>query len=544
VVGAPAEWGGDGCIQTKQFEGQDRPAPAFCITPGFAAAGQWQLRAHIDETTSTCCQLPAVRARLACYADREFNSRRKNHAMTKTTRTETDTFGPIEVATDKYWGAQAQRSLGNFKIGWEKQPLPIVRALGIVKRAAAETNMALGRLDQQIGETIVKAAQEVIEGKLDAHFPLAVWQTGSGTQSNMNANEVISNRAIEMLGGEQGSKKPVHPNDHVNMSQSSNDTYPTAMHIACAEEIVHRLIPALQKLRNALNDKTQAWKDIIKIGRTHTQDATPLTLGQEFSGYTAQVENGIKRIEQTLPSLMELAQGGTAVGTGLNAPKGFAEKIAERIAAITQLPFKTAPNKFEALAAHDAMVMSHGAINTLAAALFKIANDIRFLGSGPRSGLGELSLPENEPGSSIMPGKVNPTQCEAMTQVCVQIFGNNAAITFAGSQGHFELNVYNPVMAYNFLQSVRLMADAAVSFADNCVVGIEPRIDNIKAGLERSLMLVTALAPKIGYDAAAKIAKTAHKNGTTLRDEAVGGGYVTDKEFDEIVDPRKMIAPD
>lgn len=462
----------------------------------------------------------------------------------KPTRTETDTFGPIEVAADKYWGAQAQRSLGNFKIGWEKQPLPIVRALGIVKRAAAETNMELGRLDKKVGETVVKAAQEVIEGKLDSHFPLAVWQTGSGTQSNMNANEVISNRAIEMLGGEQGSKKPVHPNDHVNMSQSSNDTYPTAMHIACAEEIVHRLLPALQKLRNALNDKAQAWKDIIKIGRTHTQDATPLTLGQEFSGYTQQVENGIKRIEQTLPSLMELAQGGTAVGTGLNAPKGFAEKIAEKIAAITQLPFTTAPNKFEALAAHDAMVMSHGAINTLAAALFKIANDIRLLGSGPRSGLGELSLPENEPGSSIMPGKVNPTQCEALTQVCVQIFGNNAAITFAGSQGHFELNVYNPVMAYNFLQSVRLMADAAVSFTDNCVVGIEPRVDNIKAGLERSLMLVTALAPKIGYDAAAKIAKTAHKNGTTLREEAVGGGYVTDKEFDEIVDPRKMIGPD
>ena len=462
----------------------------------------------------------------------------------KKTRTETDTFGPIEVDADKYWGAQAQRSLGNFKIGWERQPLAIVRALGIVKRAAAETNMALGRLDKKVGEAIVRAAQEVMEGKLDDHFPLVVWQTGSGTQSNMNVNEVISNRAIEVLSGEKGSKKPVHPNDHVNMSQSSNDTYPTAMHIACAEEIVHRLLPALQKLRNALNDKAQAWKDIVKIGRTHTQDATPLTLGQEFGGYTQQVENGIKRIEQTLPSLMELAQGGTAVGTGLNAPKGFAEMIAARIAAITQLPFKSAPNKFEALAAHDAMVMSHGVINTLAAGLFKIANDIRLLGSGPRSGLGELSLPENEPGSSIMPGKVNPTQCEALTQVCVQIFGNNTAITFAGSQGHFELNVYNPVMGYNFLQSVRLMADAAVSFTDNCVVGIEPRADNIKAGLERSLMLVTALAPKIGYDAAAKIAKTAHKNGTTLRQEAVGGGYVTDKEFDEIVDPRKMLAPD
>jgi fumarate hydratase, class II len=465
-------------------------------------------------------------------------------AKNKPTRTETDTFGPIEVAADKYWGAQTQRSLGNFKIGWERQPLPIVRALGIVKRAAAETNMALGRLDKTLGDAIVKAAQEVAEGKLDEHFPLVVWQTGSGTQSNMNANEVISNRAIEMLDGEMGSKKPVHPNDHVNMSQSSNDTYPTAMHIACAEEIVHRLLPALQSLRNALNDKAQAWKDIVKIGRTHTQDATPLTLGQEFSGYTVQVENGIMRVEQTLPSLMELAQGGTAVGTGLNAPKGFAETIAQRIAAITQMPFKGAPNKFEALAAHDAMVMSHGAITTTAVALFKIANDIRLLGSGPRSGLGELSLPENEPGSSIMPGKVNPTQCEALTQVCVQIFGNNSAIVFAGSQGHFELNVYNPVMGYNFLQSVRLMADAARSFTDNCVVGIEPRADNIKAGLERSLMLVTALAPKIGYDKAAKIAKTAHAKGTTLREEAVGGGYVTAAEFDEIVDPRKMLGPE
>ena len=463
--------------------------------------------------------------------------------MTKT-RTETDTFGPIDVPADRYWGAQAERSRGNFRIGWERQPLPVVRALGIVKRAAAEANMELGRLDPAIGKAVVQAAQEVIEGKLDEHFPLVVWQTGSGTQSNMNANEVISNRAIEILGGEMGSKKPVHPNDHVNMSQSSNDTYPTAMHVACAEEINHRLIPALQKLRNALNDKAQAWSHIIKIGRTHTQDATPLTLGQEFSGYTAQVENGIARIEQTLPKLMELAQGGTAVGTGLNAPIGFAEKVAEKIAAITQLPFKTAPNKFEALAAHDAMVFSHGAINTVAASLFKIANDIRLLGSGPRSGLGELSLPENEPGSSIMPGKVNPTQCEALTQVCVQIFGNHAALTFAGSQGHFELNVYNPVMAYNFLQSVRLMADAAVSFTDNCVVGIEPREDNIKAALERSLMLVTALAPKIGYDNAAKIAKTAHKNGTTLREEAVGGGYVTDEEFDAVVRPEKMIAPE
>ncbi len=459
------------------------------------------------------------------------------------TRTETDTFGAVEVACDRYWGAQAERSKGNFKIGWEKQPLPVVRALGIVKQAAAQTNMALGHLDPKLGQTIVAAAQEVIEGKLNDHFPLSVWQTGSGTQSNMNANEVISNRAIEMLGGVMGSKKPVHPNDHVNMSQSSNDTYPTAMHIACAEEIVHQLLPALGKLRNALNDKAQAWKDIIKIGRTHTQDATPLTLGQEFSGYTQQVQNGIERIEQSLPKLMQLAQGGTAVGTGLNAPIGFDKMVAERIAAITQMPFTSAPNKFEALAAHDAMVFSHGAINTVAASLFKIANDIRLLGSGPRAGLGELALPENEPGSSIMPGKVNPTQCEAMTQVCVQIFGNNAALTFAGSQGHFELNVYNPVMAYNFLQSVRLMADAAVSFTDNCVVGIQPRLDNIKAGVERSLMLVTALAPKIGYDKAAKIAKTAHKNGTTLKEEAVKGGYVTEAEFDAVVRPEDMIAP-
>ena len=459
------------------------------------------------------------------------------------TRTESDTFGPIEVASDRYWGAQAQRSLGNFKIGWETQPLPVVRALGVVKRACAESNMELGRLDSEIGNAIVSAAQEVIEGKLDSHFPLVVWQTGSGTQSNMNANEVISNRAIEMLGGEMGSKSPVHPNDHVNMSQSSNDTYPTAMHIACAVEINARLLPALTKLRNALNDKAQAWTDIIKIGRTHTQDATPLTLGQEFSGYTQQLDNGIERIKSSLPALMELAQGGTAVGTGLNAPVGFAEKVAERVTAITGLNFTTAPNKFEALAAHDAMVFSHGAINTVAASLFKIANDIRFLGSGPRSGLGELALPENEPGSSIMPGKVNPTQCEALTQVCVQIFGNHSALSFAGSQGHFELNVFNPVMAYNFLQSVRLMSDAAVSFTDNCVVGIEPREDNIKAGLERSLMLVTALAPKIGYDNAAKIAKTAHANGTTLREEAVGGGYVSEAEFDEAVRPEKMISP-
>jgi len=458
-------------------------------------------------------------------------------------RTETDTFGPVEVPADKYWGAQAQRSIGNFRIGWEKQPLPIVRALGIVKRAAAETNMSLGKLDKQIGEAIVTAAQEVIEGTHNDHFPLVVWQTGSGTQSNMNANEVIANRAIELLGGEIGSKEPVHPNDHVNMSQSSNDTYPTAMHVACAEEVQNRLLPALRHLRDAIDAKAKAWSHIIKIGRTHTQDATPITLAQEFSGYAHQLSKGIERIESTLPDLMELAQGGTAVGTGLNAPEGFAKEVAERIAAITGMPFTTAPNKFEALAASDAMVMTHGAINAVATSLFKIANDIRLLGSGPRSGLGELSLPENEPGSSIMPGKVNPTQCEAVTMVCVQIFGNDAAVTFAGSQGHFELNVFRPVMAYNFLQSVRLLADVARSFADNCVKGIEPREDNIKAGLERSLMLVTALAPKIGYDNAAKIAKAAHKNGTTLREEAVGGGYVSEAEFDEIVDPKRMLGP-
>ena len=463
--------------------------------------------------------------------------------MISHTRTETDSFGPIEVPADKYWGAQAQRSLGNFRIGWEKQPLSVVRALGVVKRGAAEANMRLNRLEPELGAAIVNAAQEVIDGKLDEHFPLVVWQTGSGTQSNMNANEVISNRAIEMMGGAMGSKKPVHPNDHVNMSQSSNDTYPTAMHIACAEQIVHVLLPALQHLHGALDEKAKKFAGIIKIGRTHTQDATPLTLGQEFGGYAAQVASSIDRIALTLPGLYELAQGGTAVGTGLNAPAGFAELVAERIADITGLPFVTAPNKFAALAAHDAMVFSHGAINAAAAALFKIANDIRFLGSGPRSGLGELALPENEPGSSIMPGKVNPTQCEAMTQVCVQVFGNHAALTFAGSQGHFELNVYNPVMAYNFLQSVQLLSDAAVSFTDNCVTGIEPREDNIKAALNRSLMLVTALAPTIGYDNAAKIAKAAHQNGTTLREEALKAGLVSAEDYDRIVRPEDMIHP-
>jgi fumarate hydratase class II len=403
--------------------------------------------------------------------------------------------------------------------------------------------MKLDNLEKEIGDAIVQAAAEVAEGKLNGHFPLVVWQTGSGTQSNMNSNEVISNRAIEMLGGTMGSKEPVHPNDHCNRSQSSNDTFPTAMHIAAAEEIVHRLVPSLQQLHNALNDKAEAFKDIIKIGRTHTQDATPLTLGQEFSGYVAMVKNGMGRVEAVLPKLYELAQGGTAVGTGINAKIGFAEKFADEVAAYTKLPFVTAPNKFEALATHDAMVEAHGALNEVAVSLFKIANDIRLLGSGPRSGLGELSLPENEPGSSIMPGKVNPTQCEALTMVCAQVMGNNTAVSFAGSQGHFELNVYKPVIAANVLQSIRLLGDAAVSFSDNCVVGIKANEENIAALMERSLMLVTALAPTIGYDNATLVAKTAHKNGTTLREEAVKGGFVTEEEFDTIVRPEDMIAP-
>lgn len=459
------------------------------------------------------------------------------------TRQETDTFGAIDVAEDRYWGAQSQRSLGNFKIGREKQPAAMIRALGIVKRAAAETNMELGLLDPKLGEVIVKAADEVIEGKLNDHFPLVVWQTGSGTQSNMNANEVISNRAIEMLGGVKGSKKPVHPNDHVNMSQSSNDSYPTAMHIAAAESLTHDLFPALAFLEKGLLEKERAFRDIIKIGRTHTQDATPLTLGQEFSGYVAAVQHGIRRLKDSLVDVYALAQGGTAVGTGLNAPKGFAELFAKKVAFITHLPFCTAENKFEALASHGALTFVHGALNALAADLFKIANDIRFLGSGPRSGLGELILPENEPGSSIMPGKVNPTQAEALTMVCAQVFGNHATVTFAASQGHFELNVFKPVIIYNVLQSIQLLADAAASFQDHCIAGLKADTKRIEALMQQSLMLVTALAPKIGYDNAAKIAKTAHKNGTTLKEEALKSGLVNEADYDTIVDPRKMVGP-
>ncbi len=460
------------------------------------------------------------------------------------TRTETDSFGPIEVAAERYWGAQTERSRNNFRIGEERMPRPLIRALAIVKRAAAEANRELGSLDARRAKAIAAAAEEIIDGKLDDEFPLVVWQTGSGTQTNMNVNEVIANRANERLGGALGSKSPIHPNDHVNMSQSSNDSFPTAMHIAAAQEIVARLIPALTHLHTALEAKTKAFASIVKIGRTHTQDATPLTLGQEFSGYAAQVKSGIARIRSGLKELYPLAQGGTAVGTGLNAKRQFAKLFAKKVAADTGLPFVTAPNKFEALASHGALVFAHGALSALAADLFKIANDIRFLGSGPRSGLGELILPENEPGSSIMPGKVNPTQCEALTMVCCRVFGNETTIAIAASQGHFELNVYKPVIAYAALQSIRLLTDAAVSFTDHCVVGIranEPRIHEL---MERSLMLVTALAPHIGYDNAAKIAKSALANGTTLREEAIKLGFVSGKEFDRLVHPARMTRPD
>ena len=459
------------------------------------------------------------------------------------TRTETDSFGPLEVPADKYWGAQTQRSIMNFPIGWEKQPVAVVRALGVIKKACAMANKEQGTLDAKLADSIIEAAGEVIDGKLDDNFPLVVWQTGSGTQSNMNANEVIANRAIEIMGGTIGSKDPVHPNDHCNMGQSSNDTFPTAMHIATAMTARDVLLPGLEKLHGALQKKVEEFDGIIKIGRTHTQDATPLTLSQEFSGYTHQVAMGIARVRDALGRIYELAQGGTAVGTGLNTKQGWAETVAHNMAEITGLPFVTAPNKFEALAAHDAMVEISGALRTVSGSLFKIANDIRLLGSGPRCGLGELILPENEPGSSIMPGKVNPTQCEALTQVCAHVMGNDAAVGFAGSQGHFELNVYKPMMAYNVLQSMQLLGDAASAFTDNLVVGLQADRDRIEKLMRESLMLVTALAPEIGYDNATKVAKTAHKNGTTLKEEAIALGFVDAETFERVVRPENMIGP-
>lgn len=459
------------------------------------------------------------------------------------TRTETDSIGAIEVQTNRYWGAQTQRSLKNFKIGGEKMPAPLIRALGIQKKASALSNMELGVLDNTIGEAMVKAADEVIDLTLIDEFPLVVWQTGSGTQSNMNANEVISNRAIEMLGGELGSKSPVHPNDHVNMGQSSNDTFPSAMHIAAGEQVHHELIPALKHLHSALDEKATAFKDIVKIGRTHLQDATPLTLGQEFSGYATQIEYGIARVEACLPRLMQLAQGGTAVGTGINSKVGFAEEFAKNVSNITGLRFITAENKFESLAAHDALVEVSGALNVLATSLMKIANDLRLLGSGPRCGVGEISLPANEPGSSIMPGKVNPTQCEALTMVCAQVMGNHVAVTVSGSNGHFELNVFKPVMIYNVLQSIRLIADGCNSFTDNCVVGIEANEARIEKLLNESLMLVTALNPHIGYDNAAKIAKKAHADGSTLKEAGIELGLLTEDQFKQWIKPIDMIKP-
>jgi fumarate hydratase class II len=459
-------------------------------------------------------------------------------------RVESDSMGTIEVPADRYWGAQTQRSVLHFSIGDDRMPVEVVRAFGVLKKACALVNRDLGKLPADRADLIVRAADEVIEGALDEHFPLYVWQTGSGTQSNMNANEVISNRAIELAGGELGSKAPIHPNDDVNMSQSSNDTFPTAMHVAAATAVVRRLIPAVRELRDALERKSGEFADIVKIGRTHLQDAVPLTLGQEFGGYVAQLDADLERLEQTLPGLYELAIGGTAVGTGLNAPAGFGQQAAARIAELTGLPFTAAPNTFAALAAHDAVVMAHGAIRTLAVSLMKIANDVRWLGSGPRSGLGELELPENEPGSSIMPGKVNPTQSEAMTMVCCQVFGNDVAITVAGSQGNFELNVFKPVMIRNFLHSVAILSDVCRTFRGSCVDGIRPNRERIAELVSSSLMLVTALSPRIGYDKAAEIAKKAHHEGTTLKEAALALGYLTEQGYDEAVKPERMVRPE
>ncbi len=459
------------------------------------------------------------------------------------TRTESDTMGTIEVPADRYWGAQTQRSLQNFRIGGERMPRSILRALGVIKHASATTNEALGKLDGELAGAIRSAAGQVIEGELDDHFPLVVWQTGSGTQSNMNANEVIANRAIELLGGEIGSKSPVHPNDHVNMSQSSNDVFPSAMAVATAEQTVRHLLPGLRHLRDALREKADAWSDIVKIGRTHFMDAVPLTLGQEFGGYVQQVSYGIERAEQTLPRLYELALGGTAVGTGINSHPEYAERVAEEIARLTDLPFVSAPNKFEALAAHDAQVELAGALNTIAVSLMKIGNDVRMLGSGPRAGLGELQLPANEPGSSIMPGKVNPTQSEALTMVCAQVMGNAVSVSVAGSTGHFELNVFKPVIAFNNLQSIQLLGDAAVSFTDNCIAGTEPNLQRIDELMRSSLMLVTALNPHIGYDNAAAIAKKAHADNSTLLEAGLALGLLTEEQFAEWVRPEDMTRP-
>jgi fumarate hydratase class II len=467
----------------------------------------------------------------------------RSAASSSPTRSETDSFGPIDVAADRYWGAQTERSRRNFRIGHDRMPMPIIHALATVKLASAETNRELNLIDKRRAGAIIRAAREVIDGKLDDHFPLVVWQTGSGTQTNMNLNEVIANRANELLGGKLGAKQPIHPNDHVNMSQSSNDSFPTAMHIAAVSRITADLVPALVELHRELRKKEKAFASIVKIGRTHTQDATPLTLGQEFSGYAAQVESGIARLHVAVKDLYPLAQGGTAVGTGLNSKPKFARTFAKHVAKITRLPFTSAANKFEALASNDAYVFAHGAINSVATGLFKIANDIRLLGSGPRSGLGELILPENEPGSSIMPGKVNPTQCEAMTMVCCKVFGNHTAISVGGSQGHFELNVYKPLLAYCMMNSIRLLADVVRSFTEHCVEGIRADEKRIRELMERSLMLVTALAPKIGYDNAAKVAKSAHARGTTLKEEALRLGLVTSAEFDRLVQPYKMTHP-